>query len=48
VRLDDTGLRVFADLRALLDRRQPGETLHLVYLRDGVDHATSITLGTRP
>ena len=26
VRLADTGLRGFADLRALLDRRRPGET----------------------
>jgi Iap family predicted aminopeptidase len=48
VRLDDTGLQAFADLRALLDRRRPGETLRLVYLRDGVDHATSVTLGARP
>ncbi|HET8532742.1 MAG TPA: M28 family peptidase [Methylomirabilota bacterium] len=48
VRLDDTGVQAFADLRALLDRRRPGETLRLVYLRDGVDHATSVTLGPRP
>jgi len=47
VRLDDTGLRALADLRALLDRRRPGETLDLVYLRDGVDHAASVTLGPR-
>ena len=48
VRLDGTGLQAFADLRALLDRRRPGETLRLVYLRGGVDHATSVTLGVHP
>ncbi|HJV55299.1 MAG TPA: M28 family peptidase [Methylomirabilota bacterium] len=48
VRLDDTGLQAFTDLRALLDGRRPGETLRLVYLRDGIDHATSVTLGPRP
>ncbi len=48
VRLADTGLHGFADLRAKLDRRRPGETLWLVYLREGLDHATSVTLDARP
>jgi hypothetical protein len=48
VRLDETGLQGFSDLRALLERHRPGETVRLVYLRDGLDHATSITLGARP
>ena len=48
VRLDDTALQAFPDLRALLDRHRPGETLTLVYLRDGLDHATTVTLGSRP
>jgi hypothetical protein len=48
VRLADTGLHGFADLRAQLDRRRPGETLRLVYLREGLDHATSVTLDVRP
>jgi S1-C subfamily serine protease len=48
VRLADTGLHSFADLRAQLDRRRPGETLRLVYLREGEDRATTITLGARP
>ena len=48
VRLDDTALQAFSDLRALLDRHRPGDALALVYLRDGVDHATTVTLGTRP
>lgn len=48
VRLDDTALQAFPELRALLERHRPGETMTLVYLRDGVDHATSVTLGSRP
>ena len=48
VRLDETGLLGFSELRALLERHRPGETLQLVYLRDGLDHATSVTLGARP
>jgi peptidase M28-like protein/PDZ domain-containing protein len=48
VRLADTGLRGFADLREQLGRRRPGDTLRLVYLREGLDHATSVTLGAPP
>lgn len=48
VRLADTALQGFSDLRALLDHRRPGDTLRLVYLRDGLDRATSVTLGARP
>jgi S1-C subfamily serine protease len=48
VRLADTGLHAFADLRDQLGRRRPGETLQLVYLREGLDHATSVTLDSRP
>jgi hypothetical protein len=48
VRLADTGLHGFADLRAQLDRRRPGETVRLVYLREGLDHATAVTLDARP
>ena len=48
VRLEDTALQGFPDLRALLDRHRPGDTLRLVYLRDGLDHETRVTLGTRP
>jgi len=47
VRLADTGLHGFADLREQLGRRRPGETVSLVYLREGLDHATSVTLGAR-
>jgi len=48
VRLDETALQGFSDLRALLERHRPGQTLRLVYLRDGLDHSTSVTLGARP
>jgi hypothetical protein len=48
VRLADSGLHGFADLREQLGRRRPGETLRLVYLREGLDHATSVTLDARP
>ena len=48
VRLADTGLHGFADLREQLGRRRPGETLQLVYLREGLDHAASVTLAARP
>ena len=48
VRLDDTSLPAFSDLRALIDRHRPGDTLPLIYLRNGLDRATSVTLGTRP
>jgi len=48
VRLDDTSLPAFSDLRALIDRHRPGDTLPLSYLRNGLDRATTVTLGTRP
>ncbi|MGH7415197.1 MAG: M28 family peptidase, partial [Candidatus Rokuibacteriota bacterium] len=48
VRLADTGLHGFPDLREQLGRRRPGDTVHLVYLREGLDHTTSVTLGARP
>jgi len=48
VRLADSALHRFADLREQLGRRRPGDTLRLVYLRDGLDHATSVTLGAPP
>src|SRR6185295_19245753 len=44
VRLDETGLAGFADLRAVLDRRRPGDALALVYLRDGVVTLTRFPL----
>jgi membrane-associated protease RseP (regulator of RpoE activity) len=48
VRLADTALHGFPDLREQLGRRRPGETIQVVYLREGLDHATSVTLGAPP
>jgi hypothetical protein len=48
VRVADTSVSTFEDLRRELGRRRPGDTVRLVYLRDGQDHATTATLGVRP
>jgi Peptidase family M28/PDZ domain/PA domain len=48
VRLGETGINGFDDLRSALARQSPGDTVRVVYLRDGQDHAASVTLGTRP
>ena len=48
VRIADSSIDSFSDLRSALARRQPGDTVRVVYLRDGQDHAASVTLGTRP
>jgi S1-C subfamily serine protease len=48
VRLADMSLDGFGALRGELGRRRPRETVRLVYLRDGTDHAISVTLGARP
>jgi aminopeptidase YwaD len=48
VRLGDRPLPGFAELRAQLARRRAGETVPLVYLRDGLDRTTWVTLGARP
>jgi hypothetical protein len=48
VRIADTSINGFDDLRRVLTRQQPGDTVRVVYLRDGQDHAASVTLGARP
>ncbi len=48
VRIADTIIDNFSDLRGALARQRPGDTVRVVYLRDGQDHAASVTLGTRP
>jgi hypothetical protein len=42
------GVSALDDLRAVLDRRRPGDGIHLVFLRDGRGHAASATLDARP
>ena len=48
VRLAGAGLRGFPELREELGRHRPGETVALLYLREGLDYETSATLGARP
>jgi aminopeptidase YwaD len=48
VRLGDRPINAFDDLLAALRDRKPGDEVRLLYLRDGVEHETLATLGTRP
>ena len=48
VRLGGAAVNSFDDLRAALRDARPGQTVQIVYLRDGVDHAVTTTLGGRP
>ncbi|MGH7356088.1 MAG: M28 family peptidase [Candidatus Rokuibacteriota bacterium] len=48
VRVDGEPMASFDDLRAALGRRRPGDTVQVVYLRDGADHRVAATLGARP
>jgi peptidase M28-like protein/PDZ domain-containing protein len=48
VRFAEVTVNSFDDLRAALGRRSPGDTVNVVYLRDGSDHATAATLDARP
>src|SRR3989442_1738525 len=44
VRVDGVSVDRFEALRTAIRARQPGDTVRLVYLRDGRDHETSATL----
>lgn len=44
VRVGETPVETFEELRTAIRARQPGDVVRLVYLRDGRDHATSATL----
>jgi S1-C subfamily serine protease len=44
VRVDEVAVDGFEALRRVIRARRPGETVRLVYLRDGRDHETSATL----
>jgi aminopeptidase YwaD len=48
VRVGDLAVNSFEDLRTVLRAHRPGDTLGIVYLRDGEDHVTSVTLDARP
>ncbi len=48
VRLGDQPINAFADLERTLAGKRPGETVSVVFLRDGEDHLASVILGARP
>ena len=48
VRLGDQPINAFEDLRRVLAQKRPGDAMTVVYLRDGEDHVTSVTLDARP
>jgi hypothetical protein len=48
VRMGDISINSFDDLRKALARQAPGDTVRVVFLRDGQDQAIPVTLGTRP
>src|SRR5262249_13209359 len=47
VRFAGAGVDGFDELRALIRDRKPGDSVSVLYLRDGEEHATSATLGPR-
>jgi peptidase M28-like protein/PDZ domain-containing protein/PA domain-containing protein len=48
VRIGDGTIDSFDDLRKALARQAPGDTVRVIFLRDGQDQTVSVTLGTRP
>ncbi len=48
VRLADVPVNSFQDLTRTLAQKRPGDTVTVVYLRDGHDQSTTVTLGARP
>jgi Peptidase family M28/PDZ domain len=47
VRFAGTSVEGFEDFRSMVRERRPGDTVSVLYLRDGEAHTTSATLGTR-
>ena len=47
VRFGDRALDSFEDLLTALRDRHPGDTVGVIYLRDGLEHDTTATLGAR-
>ena len=47
VRFGDRPLDSFEDLLTALRDRQPGDTVRVIYLRDGLEHDATATLGVR-
>jgi putative serine protease PepD len=47
-KLDDTTIAASDDLSGVIDGKKPGDKLAVTYERDGKEHHTTVTLGTRP
>ena len=47
VRFAGIAVEGFEELRTLIRDRKPGDTVTVLYLRDGEAHSTSVTLGPR-
>jgi aminopeptidase YwaD len=48
VRLGNAPVPSFEDLRRVLGSRRPGQTVSVLYLRNGIDEAAEVVLGERP
>jgi S1-C subfamily serine protease len=48
VRLGDVPVQSFDELRTALQVRRPGDSVRIVYLRDGDDGTAQAVLGERP
>jgi len=48
VRMFGEAVNGFEDLRRLLEAKKPGDTVELVFLRNGEDRTASAALGARP
>jgi putative serine protease PepD len=48
VRMGGAAISSAEDLGAVLDSKQPGDTIKVTYLRGGKTHTVTVTLGTRP
>jgi hypothetical protein len=48
VRFGDVSINSFDELRQALQHRRPGDTVAVLYLRNGEDHVAPATLGARP
>ena len=48
VELDGKTMNKMQEIADLVNARQPGDKLKVVYYRDGKKQQTTVTLGTRP
>jgi putative serine protease PepD len=48
VKLGDSQITGGDDLSSVIDAKKPGDSIGVTYVRDGKQHSTTVTLGTRP